>query len=90
MNSIPKTGYMRDITGQRFGRLTALQPVSRGKNGAVKWLFKCDCGTQHVALAANVLGGRTKSCGCLRRESSTLRSREMMLRRHRERRAQNG
>lgn len=48
-----------DLTGQRFGRLTALKYV-----GDRKWLFKCDCGKEKIIRAADVKSGRTQSCGC--------------------------
>jgi len=57
-----------DITGQRFGRLVAIEPV-RVKGKGLKWRCQCDCGSTSVVLAANLLRGQTKSCGCLRRES---------------------
>ena len=35
----------RDITGQRFGKLTALWPTGmRGRGGSLIWHCKCDCG----------------------------------------------
>lgn len=48
-----------DITGQRFGRLTALSYI-----GERKWLFQCDCGNQKIIRAYDVKTGRTQSCGC--------------------------
>lgn len=35
---------MEDITGQKFGRLTALKPISKHETRGYRWLFKCDCG----------------------------------------------
>ena len=59
----------RDLTGKRFGRLTAVRRAENGPHG-IQWLFKCDCGTEHVTLAESVRRGLTKSCGCLRKELS--------------------
>lgn len=53
-----------DITGQRFGRLTAVEKIAGTKS---KWLFNCDCGKQ-VALPYSRIKGGQKSCGCLRQE----------------------
>lgn len=50
-----------DITGKKFGRLTALEPRN-GRN----WLFVCDCGTLIEKRSSNVKFGSTQSCGCLR------------------------
>ena len=51
-----------DLTGQRFGRLTALK-----RSAAPKWLCQCDCGTTVAVNGYSLRHGRSKSCGCLRR-----------------------
>ena len=56
-----------DITGQRFGRLTALHRVGADKNGHVRWQCSCECGNRPI-IAAVALRKGTKSCGCLQRE----------------------
>lgn len=57
-----------DVTGQKFGRLTAVS--YQGWNGAHKtlWLFRCECGQEVVRRLATVRQGGIQSCGCLRRE----------------------
>ena len=67
--SIPKhkTGrghgrLMNDLTGRRFGRLTALRGFRQ--NGATRWECRCDCGATATPLYTNLLHGRTLSCGC--------------------------
>lgn len=57
---------VRDLTGQKFGRLTAVL-----HNGN-KWLCKCDCGNETLAKTGNLNNGHTQSCGCLQRERSAL------------------
>ena len=59
-------GRYQDITGMKFGRLTALYPIE-GTN-PIKWQCKCDCGNDKVVLAQLLKNGATKSCGCYRRE----------------------
>lgn len=66
---------MKDITGQRFGRLTAVRFIGRDKNHHSIWLFKCDCGNDFDCLDGRVKTGNTKSCGCLSFESKSSRSR---------------
>lgn len=62
-------GNYRDISGQRFGRLVALEPTPhRDKKGSVKWLCRCDCGTMHLVTADSLLHGGTTSCGCRKKE----------------------
>lgn len=57
-----------DITGKRFGRLTAICCAGH-QNERVIWKFRCDCGTECVALKGNVMSGNTRSCGCLYKET---------------------
>ena len=57
-----------DITGRRFGRLTALREAGPGPSWQMRWVCRCDCGREVTVYKANLLSGHTKSCGCLRRE----------------------
>ena len=55
----------KDITGQRFGKLTALYPVEGGGYGVTLWHCQCDCGGE-IDVPLRVLNaGYRKSCGCL-------------------------
>lgn len=58
----------KDLTNQRFGRLVAVRFVGVNENNCAEWKMRCDCGTEFVALSGNILAGRIKSCGCLRRD----------------------
>lgn len=53
---------MIDITGQRFGNLTAIRHVENNKKNTY-WLFRCDCGTEKEMLLQNVKSGKSTSCG---------------------------
>ena len=60
-----------DLTGQRFGRLTALKMERRRQpSGGLKiyWQCRCDCGSERTVSRSNLRAGATKSCGCLQRE----------------------
>lgn len=58
----------RDITGQRFGQLTALQHTSRvDSRGYVIWHCRCDCGTETDVSYNRLMYGNHKSCGCRKR-----------------------
>lgn len=50
-----------DITGQRFGKLTAIER-SGIQCGHATWLCKCECGNTIVASGNNLRRGITKSC----------------------------
>lgn len=63
---------MVDISGQRFGLLTAVDQTDRRANGSVVWLCRCDCGRNHEASAGHLRSGNTRSCGCTRAETLTV------------------
>lgn len=56
-----------DITGQKFGRLTALRPLDNGSKNKM-WLCKCDCGNYKEAYGTKLRYGHIKSCGCLQKD----------------------
>jgi len=56
-----------DLTGKRFGRLTVIARIGSSYPG--KWLCQCDCGVSAQVIGRNLRGGKTKSCGCLKREA---------------------
>ena len=60
----------KDLTGQRFGRLTALKPVKALKDGSFIWLCKCQCGNYKKVKSGNLKSGGVKSCGCLLKEKT--------------------
>lgn len=62
-----------DLTGKKFGMLTALKKVGTDKNGEARWLCKCDCGNMTVVSRANLSINKTKtiSCGCWRTKMIT-------------------
>jgi len=53
-----------DLTGQRFGRLTALNRVGSTKSGAALWRLRCDCGGETTAHTGELRIGRRRSCSC--------------------------
>lgn len=58
-----------DITGKRFGRLTALYPTeNRNKKSSVYWHCRCDCGNELEVTEDGLVSGSYKSCGCLLKE----------------------
>lgn len=59
---------VKDLTGQRFGRLVVMECVGRTNNGNAKWLCKCDCGCEKEIGSYQLRSGRTQSCGCINRE----------------------
>lgn len=61
-------GTMVDITGMKFGKLTALEPSGkRTKDGQIVWKCLCDCGNITYVDAHSLRKGNTKTCGCSKR-----------------------
>lgn len=73
---------LKDITGKRFGRLTAQWPAGKTASD-IAWLCLCICGNLSIVLGSNLRRPNgTKSCGCYRREKHL---RHGLLRRRKDR-----
>jgi hypothetical protein len=64
----PKAANFKDITGQRFGRLVALDPTGNRLDWGVMWRCRCDCGAEIEKFGDYLRCGDTTSCGCKGRE----------------------
>lgn len=62
-----KGKFIKDLTGQKFGKLTVLQlSENRTSGGATKWICQCECGGIKEVSSKALQSGQTMSCGCLR------------------------
>lgn len=59
---------LKDLTGQKFGKLTVIGRDEYRKGNITYWLCKCDCGNEKVLSIArgSLTQGATQSCGCIR------------------------
>lgn len=66
--------YMKDLTGQKFGKLTALYPTdSIGVNkGSIVWYCSCECGNYCEVDSKSLRNKNTQSCGCLKNKSKDI------------------
>lgn len=60
-----------DITGHKFGKLTAICAVGRNKHNQVLWQCVCECGGASEYTAASLRQGVSVSCGCIRSKDIT-------------------
>ena len=60
-----------DLTGNRFGRLVVIERVPAQSKDA-RWKCLCDCGNYTEASSHNLKRGKVTSCGCYRKEKSSL------------------
>ena len=62
---------VKDITGQKFGRLTVIRRDTETHYGNhAYWVCKCDCGKEHIASGSNLRRGQVTSCGCANVEAA--------------------
>ena len=64
INLIPNK--IHDLTGQRFGKLTAIFGYQKEHNEDYWWHCKCDCGNIVDVRGYSLVHGDTKSCGCIK------------------------
>jgi hypothetical protein len=65
-----------NLSGQKFGRLTAVSPHSKSTDNHIRWLCRCECGKESVKNSNSLKCGSVKSCGCLRKDASLKRRTE--------------
>ena len=53
----------KDLTGKRFGRLTAIRYATKGH-----WVCRCDCGNEVNIDTRFLNSGHTRSCGCFQKD----------------------
>jgi hypothetical protein len=64
----PKLRAVKDLSGERFGRLVVVRRVGSHPGGGSLWLCACDCGASCDVVSRNLRRGATRSCGCLKQE----------------------
>lgn len=59
---------VKDMSGERFGKLTVLHWAGSTPNRQALWSCACDCGRTAIVRGVQLRTGRTTSCGCVKRE----------------------
>lgn len=59
-----------DLVGKHFGRLTVLERTRVGPKSEIRWICKCDCGSDRLVSSGGLMSGKAKSCGCYRKDVS--------------------
>lgn len=60
----------KNIAGQRFGRLMVIDIAGKTNRGGLYWNCTCDCGNSVVVASGNIISNNTKSCGCLKKDTT--------------------
>lgn len=65
---------LKNLIGQKFGRLLVVGRAENDKYGRAKWTCKCDCGNPELVVvrSQHLIRGSVMSCGCLQREREDL------------------
>lgn len=67
-------GKYVDLTGKKFNRLTVLSREENKKENSgskSRWLCQCECGKTTIVTGTRLRTGKTKSCGCFQRETTS-------------------
>lgn len=67
--TIMQKTFRKDLTDQNFGRLKVLEMLWDRRPTKCRCL--CDCGNICEVAAVNLTSGKTRSCGCLQRDSTS-------------------
>ena len=62
---------LKDISGERFGKLIAIERAGFGKHGSI-WKCKCDCGNECYVSMQCLSRGNTESCGCIQSRAENI------------------
>lgn len=71
-----------DISGQTFGRLTALFKVQASKERSTQYMCSCECGKMVIVRSGFLRRGHTKSCGCLKNDLVIARNKALSTHGH--------
>ena len=69
----------KDLTGQKFGKLTVLHRCENDMYGRAKWFCKCDCGGFREVISYYLTKGTVSNCGCKKRTKSLTNYRKIKL-----------
>jgi hypothetical protein len=68
------------IAGQKYGQLTVIDVYpGRDKYKNLTLKCRCDCGNTTIVAKSKVVSGHTRSCGCLKAESSRQKGRARLI-----------
>ena len=60
------THNVKDLTGQKFNNLTAIERLENYKNNKTFYKCICDCGEERIVYGYYLTSGKIKACKSLR------------------------
>lgn len=76
-----RANNFKDISGNKYGRLTVIEFAGIGKENRAMWRCKCDCGNEIVVIGKSLRSGNTRSCGCLVLDDARMKN-ERYIKKH--------
>ena len=68
----------KDLTGQRFGKLTVLYDTHKRSRHKVIWKCKCDCGNEVERVSDSLIQGDSFSCGCCNQSIGNIKIEQLL------------
>lgn len=78
----PYHHFYEDLTGQKFGKLTAIKPIGMKYGTHMYWLCKCDCGNEKEVSSQSLKNGGVQSCGCIKTSIGEINIRKILTDNH--------
>lgn len=63
---------LQDLTGDKFGRLTAVKLSEKRSGRKTFWDCVCECGSTKTVRTDSLKDGSVRSCGCLKKEQDEI------------------
>lgn len=72
--------HAKDLTGQKFGRLTVIERAGTNTRRGAVWECRCECGNTTYVDTNSLTRTKkpTRSCGCIHKEQLSERSKAMI------------
>lgn len=67
---MPNPSNFKDLTKQTFHNLFVVKRAENDKQGRARWECKCSCGNTTIIKSNHLISNRTRSCGCIRVETT--------------------
>lgn len=68
--------HLKDLTGQKFNRWTVISRAQNDKRGQAQWNCVCECGNTSIVGGKDLRLGKSRSCGCLQKDTMSVLSRK--------------
>jgi hypothetical protein len=63
---------LKNLIGMKFNRWTVIERAENTKLGQAQWKCICECGNTSIVAGRDLRQNKSRSCGCLQRETATI------------------